>query len=1074
MRRFALLPRFAFVALALAVISPLGASPERAAGFQSSAAGIDPALFKGLSYRLVGPSRGGRVTTVTGVPSAPDTFYLGVASGGVFKTTDAGQTWTPITDGQVPLGSTGSIAVADSDPNVIYLGTGSDDVRSNVSTGRGIYVSRDAGKTWTFSGLRDGGQTGGIRIHPTDPNTAWAAMQGDAFKDNPDRGVFKTIDGGKTWRKTLFVSDSIGAMDVELQPGNPNVVYAWMSHLQRHPWTIVSGGPAKDGAGFYKSIDAGEHFTKITAGLPGDLIGKGNIGVSAADPKRVYAFLEAKPGAGLYRSDDAGQTFAHVDSQPASVAEQMIYRPFYYDTLGVDPTNADVVYTGAEGFWRSADGGKTFTTLRTPHGDNHDIWISPKDGNVMIQSNDGGANISHDGGRTWTSLMNQPTGEFYGVWTDNEFPYNLYGAQQDDDTVIIKSNADPYTLADWQRGPGCETGPIMPKPDNPAVVYGSCKGQYEWMNMKTGQSHNYWIGGQSLYGNPASDLIDRFQRVSPMATSPFDPNVLYYGGQFLFRTRDKGVTWEKISPDLTAHPACCQGVSGEPITRDVTGEEVYSTLYAIMESPTEKGVIWTGSNDGPFFVTRDDGKTWTDVTPAEQKAFPLGGRVQYIDPSPFRKGSAYYAMYRYLLGDYQPYIYKTDDYGKTWTRLTDGKNGIPIDTPTRVVREDPNREGLLYAGTEFGLYISFDDGGHWQPFNLNLPQVPITDIKIKNRDLVVSTQGRAFWILDNISAVEQLAPAMGKPPAVSPAEVHLFTPRDGYRTRTSPNLYGPQIEYYLPSAPVGPVTLDILDAKGAIVNSYNSETPAAGGAAGRGRGGRGGGGRGAGAAGATGATGATGAAGAQGAAGARGGRGGAGANAAGAAPVQEVGAGGGGGFGRGGGAMAQTLVTKNIGMNRVVWNVMHSSGLEAPAGAYQARLTVNGQTLTAPFTVLVDPNEAADEGLTAADTQAMFDHNMKMRDLTAAVQQFLAKVETARGAATDPAKKTAIEAIRDQIVNTPEGVRYNKPGLEEHVTYLAGETRNGDEKLGRDTIERYAQLKKQLDDLEAAFAKIGG
>ena len=1042
MPRFTVIARAAVVAVAIAALQAQTPS-------SSSSAQVNPALFAGLQYRLVGPSRGGRVTTVTGVPSQPRTFYMGVASGGLFKTIDAGASWKPITDGQIPLGSTGAVAVADSDPNTIYLGTGSDDVRSNVSTGRGIYKSTDAGATWKFVGLKDGGQTGGLRIHPTDPNTAWAAMQGDAFKDNPDRGVFKTTDGGATWRKVLYLSDSVGAMDIELQPGNPNVVYAWMSHLQRHPWTIISG--SKDG-GFYKSTDGGEHFAKITSGLPTELIGKGNIGVSAASPNRVYAFIEAKPGSGLYRSDDAGETWAFVNSQPAQIATQMVYRPFYYDTLGVDPTNADVVYTGAEGFWKSVDGGKTFTTMRTPHGDNHDIWISPSNGNVMIQSNDGGANVSTDGGRTWSTLLNQPTGEFYGVWMDEQFPYKLYGAQQDDNTVIIASNADPSrepVVTEWRAGPGCETGPIMPKPDDPNVVYGSCKGQYEWMNMKTGQSKNYWVGAQSLYGNPASDLIDRFQRVSPMATSPHDPNVLYYGSQYLHRSIDKGVTWEKISPDLTAHPDCCQGVSGEPITRDVTGEEVYSTLYAIAESPLEKGVIWTGSNDGPFFLTRDNGKTWTNVTPPELKAFPLGGRVQYIDPSPIRKGSAYYATYRYLLGDYQPYIYKTDDYGKTWARLTDGKNGIPADTPTRVVREDPNREGLLYAGTEFGMYISFDNGGHWQPFNLNLPQVPITDIKIHHRDLVISTQGRAFWILDNISAVEQ----MGQPTVITTA-VHLFKPRDGYRTRTSPNLYGPMIEYFLPSVPAGPVTLEILDAKGTVFNSYSSDTVA--GAAG-GRGGRGAGAR-------------------------AGGAGAPGAAAAGADqppppdPNAEAGTGGGGGGGGGGrgGGGAQTRVTKNVGMNRVVWNVQHSSGLAAPTGAYQARLTVNGVSQTQPFNVLVDPNIAA-EGVTSADLQEQFDHNMRMRALTADVQQVLGRVRTARTPVNPDADKAKqIQAIYEQMVDTPEGVRYNKPGLQTHVTYLAGMTTRVDQKIGRDAIARYAELKKQLDDITAQLDKILG
>ena len=668
---------FAVVTLALA-------QPYAQAPAPSPKPSSEAALFRGLQFRLVGPSRGGRVTTVTGVPSQPRTFYMGVASGGLWRTTDGGVTWVPLGDGKIPVASMGAIAVADSNPNVIYVGTGSDGVRSNVSTGRGVYKSTDGGETWQFAGLHDAGQIGGVRIHPTNPDIAWVAANGDAFKSNGERGVFKTTDGGKTWRKTLFISDKVGAMDVELQPGNPNVVYAWMSHLERKPWTIISG--SKEG-GFYKSTDGGDTFTRITNGLPGDLIGKGNLAVTAAKPDRIYALIEAKPGGGSTGRTTAAETWALINPQGS-----LIQRPFYYTTLGADPTNADVVYAGAEGFFKSTDAGKTFTSLRTPHGDNHDIWINPKDGNTLIQSNDGGANVSFDGGRTWSTQMNQPTAEIYGVWLDNKFPYNLYGAQQDNSTIIITSQADPFAREDFQGGPGCETGPIMPHPSNPDVVYGSCKGQFSVMNMRTGQSKNYWIGAQSLYGNPASDLIYRIQRTAPMATSPHDPDVLYYGTQYVHRTRDKGVTWERISPDLTARPDCCQGASGEPITRDVTGEEFYSTLYAIAESPLEKGVIWAGANDGPYHVTRDNGKTWTNVTP---KDLPPGGRVQFIDASPHRKGSAYFATYRYLLGDYQPYLYRTDDYGKTWTRLTTGKNGIPGDWPTRVVREDPDREGLL-------------------------------------------------------------------------------------------------------------------------------------------------------------------------------------------------------------------------------------------------------------------------------------------------------------------------------------------------------------------------------------------
>ena len=963
---------------------------------------VDSRFFNGLRYRLVGPARGGRVTTVTGVPSQPKTFYMGVASGGLFRTTDSGATWTSITDGKVPLGSTGSVVVADSDPNVIYLGTGSDGVRSNVSTGRGVYKSTDGGETWSFTGLYNAGQIGAVRIHPTNPDIVWVAVGGDIFKPNEERGVFKTTDGGKTWRKVLFISDQVGAMDVELQPGNPDVVYAWMSRLERKPWTIISG--SREG-GFYKSTDGGEHFTKIATGLPTELIGKANLAVTAANPNRVYALIEAKPGGGFYRSEDAGQTWALINPQGS-----LIQRPFYYTTLGADPSNADVVYAGAEGFFKSTDGGKTFTTFRTPHGDNHDIWINPKDSQTMIQSNDGGANISSDGGRTWSSQMNQPTAEIYGIWVDNQFPYKLYGAQQDNTTLIISSQAEPFTTTDWRTGPGCETGPIMPHPANPDIVYGSCKGQYGVMNLKTGQEKSYWIGGQSLYGNPASDLIYRMQRVSPMATSPHDPEVLYYGSQYVHRTRDKGVTWERISPDLTAHPECCQGVSGEPITRDVTGEEFYSTLYAITESPLEKGVIWTGANDGPFYVTRDNGKKWINVTP---KDLPPGGRVQYIEASPHRKGSAYYAVYRWLLGDFQPYIYKTNDYGATWTRLTDGKNGIPADWPTRVVREDPDREGLLYAGTEFGMFISFDNGARWQPFQLNLPNVPVTDIRVHHQDLIVSTQGRAIWILDNLTSLHQLSSQL------KTSEVHLFKPRDGYRTRVAPNNLGPTIEYYLPSATEQAVVIEILDAKGYVLNSYTSEAPAV-------RAGRGGG------------------------------PGMPGAGTAvpesdpDAAPTRRQ--------------TPPPRVTKVAGLNRFAWDVRHQAGVALPPGQYQVRLKTGNVSQTQPFTVEIDPRVAAD-GVTVADLQEQFVHNMRMRELVTSVNQLATRVREAqnklRTSGGDPATATRLTALAAKLLTEP--VRYGKPGLQAHITYLAGMTANVDQKIGRDAIERYEVLKKELD-----------
>jgi photosystem II stability/assembly factor-like uncharacterized protein len=969
---------------------------------------VDPALFQGLEYRLVGPSRGGRSTTVTGVPSQPNTFYMGVASGGLFKTTDGGESWLPVTDGQVPLGSTGSVAVADSDPEVVYLGTGSDGVRSNVSTGRGVYRSADGGATWSFAGLYEAGQIGAVRIHPTDPNTVWVAANGNIFRNNPERGVFKTTDGGRTWRHVLAHSDSIGAMDVELKPGDPNTVYAWMSRLERKPWTIISGSRV---GGFFKSTDGGETWRQVRTGLPAELIGKGNVAVTAANPERIYALIEAVPGGGLYRSDDSGEHWQQVNDQGS-----MIQRPFYYTTLGADPTDADVVYAGAEGFYKSTDGGVTVRTLRTPHGDNHDIWVNPDDGRILVQCNDGGANVSFDGGQTWSTQMNQPTAEIYGVWVDDAFPYQLYGAQQDNTTLIISSLADPYDLEAWRTGPGCETGPIMPHPADPNIVLGSCKGRFEWMNLATGQSKPYWVGVESLYGMPTNELIYRIQRVAPMETSPHDPDVIYYGTQYVHRTRDLGVNWERISPDLTWNPPQHQGISGEPITRDMTGEEIYSTLYTIRESVLEPGVIWVGANDGPFHITRDDGRTWTDITPPD---LAPGGRVQFIDPSPHRPGSAYYAVYRYLLGDFHPYLYRTDDYGRTWTLLTDGTNGIPADWPTRVVREDPDREGLLYAGTEFGLFISFDNGAHWQPFQLNLPNVPVTDIKVHHQDLVVSTQGRAFWILDNITSLHQI----GADTATD--QIVLYPPRPGYRTRIGANILGPNFEYYLPAGTTGPVTLEVLEPSGALVNRYVSVGTAGVGQAQP--------------------------------QGARGGQ----------APMM------GGRFARGG---RNAPVTATTGHNRYVWDVRDEAGLTVPPGSYQVRMTVAGQTLTRPFEVRIDPHLAA-EGLTPADLVELYEHSQRMRDLVSEVNALTTRVRQARerlAGATGAAADTLARVEELARVLETEPVRYGRPGLQAQVSYLNGAAGRTDQKLGREVIARYEQLREEVAAARVRIERVLG
>jgi photosystem II stability/assembly factor-like uncharacterized protein len=968
---------------------------------------------------MIGPARGGRVTAVTGVNQEPRTFYMGASGGGVWKTTDAGITWHSISDQSFATASIGALDVADSDPNIVYVGTGSEAIRSNVSIGKGIYKSTDAGKSWRFVGLRDAGQIGAVVIHPTNPDVVFAAVVGNPFANGHTRGVYRTRDGGATWQQVLFLSDSTGAADIELQPGNPNVVYASMWYGARRPWTIISGG-AEDG--IYKSTDGGDHWTKLGGGLPTGVFGKSDLAVSAAAPNRVYALVEAKPGSGLYRSDDAGEHWTLVNTTPG-----LITRPFYYDNVDADPTNADVVYVGTEGFYKSTDGGGTFHTMRTPHGDNHDMWINPRDGRIFIQSNDGGANVTFDGGRTWSTQENQPTAEIYQVAVDDQYPYRVYGAQQDNSTLIVpslpvQSAALDEPIQSWRQGPGCETGPIIPNRQRPDTVYGACKGQWSRMSLRTGQERQYWVGAQSLYGNANQDLRYRFQRVSPMEVSPHEPMTVYYGSQYVHRTRDEGVTWERISPDLTANdPRYRATISGEPITIDVTGEEMYATLYAIRESPAAAGVIWTGANDGPIYVTRDQGKTWTNVTP---KGLPPGGRVQNIEPSAHRAGAAYVAVHRYLLGDFQPYIYKTEDYGKTWTRLTDGRNGIPADAPTRVVREDPDRPGLLYAGTEFGMYVSFDDGTHWRPLQLNLPITPVTDIRVHRQDLVLSTQGRAFWILDDLTPLHELSDA------VVAERAHLFAPRPAIRYRYRAGFGGiegergasddaPQypppgamIDYWLATAGE-PVTIDITDARGALVRSFSSDS------------------------------------------------------------VRDT-------------TMARAgtprLITR-AGLNRLIWDMNYPgpwspnaaqrgrNGPMAAPGVYTVRITAGGRTMSAPLTLRADPRVLRD-GITQSVLDEQLSFGLRARDLVSDANRTAEELHALRLRATHGdttvAPPPAIAVLEHELLTPP--IRYSRPALLSHITYLYSMTLGADQQVSRDAYERYAELRAALDDEKRGLA----
>jgi photosystem II stability/assembly factor-like uncharacterized protein len=805
------------IVLALGAALPLPLSAQGGGGDPNVV--YHPALLQGFEYRSVGPHRGGRVTAVAGVPERPHLFYMGGTGSGVWKTTNAGESWVNISDGYFHAGSIGAIAVADGDPNVMYVGTGSACVRGNVSTGIGMYRSTDAGRTWEHIGLPDAGQIGRVRIHPRDPDVVYVAALGHIFGPNPERGVYRSRDGGGTWEKVLFVSDSTGAVDLAMDVTNPRVLYAAMWRAERRPWTLISG--AREG-GVYKTTDGGDTWTKLTNGLPEGLVGRIGVAVSPANPQRVWALVEAQEGEGLYRSDDGGATF-----RPVNLHQKMIMaRPWYYTHITADPSDENTVYINNERLWKSVDGGEAFERIPTPHGDNHDIWVNPRSPSIMINANDGGGNISLDGGRSWSTQLNQPTAEFYFVTVDNQFPYRIYGPQQDNSTITIPSRSigglTPYES--WYAVGGCETGPIALDPDRPDVVYAGCYGgRVTRFDRRTGQARQVADWPHLQHGRAAAELKYRFQWNAPIVVSRHDPNVIYHASQYVHRSTNEGQSWEVISPDLTRNDPRTQQHAGEPITWDITGVEIYPTIFALVESSTEPDVLWAGSNDGLVHVSRDRGMTWNDVTPSDLPEFSTVNRIEVSSHGP---GRAFIAAYRYRLDDFAPYIFRTDDHGRSWRRITDGKNGIPANHPVRVVREDPNRRGLLYAGTEFGMFISFNDGAQWQSLQFNLPHVPVTDLAIHNEDLIVATQGRSFWILDDVTPLHQLDTQ------VAGASTHLFEPRATYRVRTgrrrggdrtgTPAPNGTLISYYL-EEPQSEMTLEILDASGSLIRRYSSD-----------------------------------------------------------------------------------------------------------------------------------------------------------------------------------------------------------------------------------------------------------
>ena len=918
-------------------------------------------LLDGLKYRMVGPYRGGRSTAVVGFVNKPAEFLMGTTGGGVWHTNDNGTFWNNISDGYFDVASIGAVEVALSDPSTIYVGTGSAPIRGNTSTGRGVYKSQDGGKTWSFIGLPEAGQIGKIAAHPRDENLVYVAALGHPFGKNEERGVFRSKDGGETWEHVLALSDSTGAVSLSMNPQNPREIYAGMWRGERKPWTLYSGSTE---AGVYKTMDGGDTWNKLAGGLPEGVVGKVGVTVSPANPDRVWAILEAEPEGGVYRSDDAGKTWTRLNSE-----NKLRQRAWYYTHIEADPQDEHTVYVLNTRMYRSVDGGKTYEVITVPHGDVHDLWINPNNTDLMVVANDGGAQVSVNGGESWSTYYNQPTAELYGVTVDNGFPYRLYGAQQDNTTISVPSWSSSNTLyakEHWMSVGGCETGPVAMHPDHPDIIYAGCYGGVmDRFDRSKQQVRNIMSYPQLQLGEAGKNLKHRFQWVSPMAVSPHDPTTIYHGSQYVNRSTDEGMNWEIISPDLTTNNPMHQDFAGGPINHDITGVEIYNTVFSIVPSPHEAEVIWAGTDDGRIHVTRDGGESWQDRTPNNMPAL---GTVNSIDVSAHDAGTVYAAVQRYRMDDFAPYIFRSDNYGRSWSLLTDGSNGIPDDYPVRVVREDPDREGLLYAGTEFGLFVSFDDGAKWQSLQQNLPVTPITDMRVQHQDLILSTQGRSFWILDDITPLHELDEQ------VSESNGHLFQPRDAYRVndRGSSQEYNPQpkphgvlLHYYI--ADSTEVSLEILDAGGQLITSYSTDSTKA--------------------------------------------------EEHGVTHIKTK-------AGMSRVVWDMTYPGPDIIEEAVTWG--YTGGIKAPPGTYQARLTANGVTQTKSFSVLPDPRipEVSQE-----DYQAQFALAVQVRDSLDAVQTALRRVNEVREQVEwiterveDLDAESPIIALSEQLVGKLDGI----------------------------------------------------
>ncbi|HEX7049338.1 MAG TPA: hypothetical protein VF188_03915 [Longimicrobiales bacterium] len=1026
MRRVPTFPRLRLSAGVCAVLAVLAVEPVLA----RQAPAYDSTFFAGLEWRNIGPNRGGRSIAVAGSVARPNEYYFGATGGGVWKTTDGGTTWRPVSDDDFTSSSVGALEVCAADPDVVYAGMGEVQLRGNIMQGDGVYKTTDGGKTWTHMGLEETQAIGRIRIHPENCDIAYVAALGHPFGPNEERGVYKTTDGGKTWERVLFVNDRTGAVDLTMDPKHPDVLYAGFWQVYRTPWMLSSGGP--DG-GIWKTTDGGETWTELTdnPGLPEPPIGNIGISVSPVDPNRVYAIIEATEG-GVFRSDDGGATWTRTNDE-----RKLRQRAFYYTRIYADPVEKDRVYVLNTGLYRSDDAGETFDTrLRPPHGDQHDLWIAPNDNERMINGNDGGANVSINGGETWTE-QDYPTAQMYHVITTNHVPYHVCGAQQDNSTACVPSDGSGD---EWYAVGGGESGYIAPDPKDVNVFYaGSYGGLLTRYDRETGQRRAVDVWPDNPMGYSAEDIKERFQWTYPIVFSPIDPDVLYTSSQHLFRSTNGGQSWERISPDLTRHDPKTLGPSGGPITKDQTGIETYAVLFAVTPSRHDIGTIWVGSDDGLVHVTRDGGATWKDITPPGMPDF---GRVSLIEESPHVPGAAYVAVKNYQQDDLAPYIFKTTDYGETWTKIV---NGIAEDDYVHAVREDPERRGLLYAGTEHGIYVSFDDGAHWQSLSLNLPDTQVPDLVVEGNDLVIATHGRSFYILDDIAPLRQLTPD------IAAADVHLYAPDDVIRSLDR----GATVYYYL-AEPADTVTLEFLDSKGEVIRTFTgvnrdaTRRKAAEADSGR------------------------------------------------AAAQEEEEEDEGPRRGRG------PRVSAEAGLHRFVWDLRYpgytefegmilwaarSAGPRAVPGSYQVRLTANGRTQNASFEIHKDPRLT---DVTLADLQAQFDLAMRIRDRTSEANEAVIRIRDikrqvderleqadddalTRAGESFKEKLSAVEGEIYQVKNRSNQDPLNFPiKLNNKLAALLGVVESGD---GHPTEQSYAvfedlsaQLQVQLDALDAVLA----